>query len=79
VKKYRIARIDIYRTADQQRRFGQTKPRWLTQDDHIVGLGDIDEMMETHDLLAAWRAGGWIDEAGISRPPPEYVGYVVIE
>jgi hypothetical protein len=36
-------------------------------------------MMETHDMLAAWRAGGWIDEAGISRPPPEYIGYVVIE
>jgi hypothetical protein len=79
VKTYRIDRIDIYRADDRYRRFGQTMPRRLTEDDNIVGLGDIDEEMETHDMLAAWRAGGWLDKAGISRPPPEYVGCVVIE
>ncbi|HEX7841440.1 MAG TPA: hypothetical protein VF469_28400 [Kofleriaceae bacterium] len=79
MKTHRIARIDIYRADDRNHRFGQTKPRRLTEDDYIVDLGDIDENMERHDMLAAWRAGGWLDEAGISRPPPEYVGCVVIE
>jgi hypothetical protein len=74
----RIARIDIYRADDRYHRFSHTTPRRLTEDDHIVGLGDIDEEMETHDMLAAWRAGGWLDEAGFSRSPPEYVGRVVI-
>jgi hypothetical protein len=79
VKNDRLARIDIYRADDQYRRIGQTKLRRLTEDDHIVGLDDIDAEIETHDMLAAWRAGGWFDEAGIPRPPPGYVGCVVIE